>query len=134
MIYGVGVDMLRIERGEQLWKRFGAHAADKLLLPQEREIFAASHNPGRYLARAWCAKEAFLKALGTGFRGIGFREVGAMRPENERPQFIYDAVMAQRLKELGITAAHLSFSDEDGLILAFAVLECGTGGKAAPAG
>jgi holo-[acyl-carrier protein] synthase len=77
------------------------------------------------LARAFAAKEAFVKALGTGFRGIGYREVGAVRPPDQRPRLVFAPALETRIQGLGIVAAHLSFSDEGGMLLAFVVLECG---------
>ncbi|MCK9192920.1 MAG: holo-ACP synthase [Nevskia sp.] len=123
MIYGVGADLLRIERGEQLWQRHGERAAAKLLHLAERPGLAASRNPGHYLARAFSAKEAFVKALGTGFRGVSYHDVGAVRAPEQRPQLVFSEAMQARLQQLGITGAHLSFSDEGGMILAFVVLE-----------
>lgn len=123
MIYGIGTDLLRIERGEQLWTRHGARAADKLLHPDERPGFESAHNRGHALARAFAVKEAFVKALGTGFRGIAFRDVGVVRAPTERPRLVFSETMQAKLDALGIVDAHLSLSDEGGMILAFVVLE-----------
>ena len=123
MIYGVGADLLRIERGDALWQRHGQRAAAKLLHPDERPGLAAAKHPGHYLARAFAAKEAFVKALGTGFRGVGYHDAGVLREKDERPRLIFSTAMQTRLAALGIDGAHLSLSDEAGLILAFVVLE-----------
>jgi holo-[acyl-carrier protein] synthase len=124
MIYGVGADLLRIDRGEGLWQRHGQRAVDKLLHPAERERFDPAANPGRYLARSFAAKEAFVKALGTGFRGVGFNEVGIVRKPEQRPELVFSERLQGQLDALGIRRAHLSFSDEAGMVLAFVVLEC----------
>lgn len=124
MIYGVGADLLRIERGEGLWQRHGRRAVDKLLHPAERERFDPAVSPGRYLARSFAAKEAFVKALGTGFRGVGYSEVGIVREQDRRPELVFSERLQAQLQGLGIRRAHLSFSDEGGMVLAFVVLEC----------
>ncbi|GAC1628917.1 MAG: holo-ACP synthase [Nevskia sp.] len=124
MIYGVGADLLRIERGAALWQRHGQRAALKLLHPDERPGLAAAKNPGHYLARAFAVKEAFVKALGTGFRGVGYHDAGVLREPDQRPRLIFSAAMQARLDALGIDGAQLSLSDEAGMVLAFVVLEC----------
>jgi holo-[acyl-carrier protein] synthase len=123
MIFGIGTDILRIERGEKLWARHGLRAVDRILMPEEREHFERARNPGRYLARAFAAKEAFVKAFGTGFLTIGYTDVGAVRVPRNRPRLVYSAPLRLRMDALGIGAGHLSFSDEGGLIIAFVVLE-----------
>lgn len=127
MIYGIGTDLLRLERGDALWQRHGQRAVAKLLHPQERTAFAAARNPGHFLARAFAVKEAFVKALGTGFRGVGYHDAGVLREPDERPRLVFSEAMAARLAALGIDRTHVSLSDEGGLILAYVVLEC-TGG------
>ena len=123
MIHGVGVDLLRVERGQQLWQRFGNRASDKLLHPSEHALLASGREPGAVLARSFAAKEAFVKALGTGFRGIDFKEIGAVREGEGPPQLVFSTRLEATLRAHGVGAAHLSFSDEAGLICAFVVLE-----------
>ncbi len=125
MIYGIGTDLLRIERGEKLWQRFGTRAVDKLLHPAERAVFETLTEAarGRFIARAFSAKEAFVKAFGTGFIGVGYSEVGAVREAGQRPRLVFADRLQAKLDALHIDAAHLSFSDEAGLITAFVVLE-----------
>ncbi|WP_439638751.1 holo-ACP synthase [Nevskia sp.] len=126
MIYGIGTDLLRIDRCEALHARQGERALDKLLMPEERAALGQAKSPGYAIARAFAAKEAFVKALGTGFHGVSYQDVGAVRAPKARPQLIFSAAMQTRLAALGITAAHLSFTDEAGMIIAFVVLECGS--------
>jgi holo-[acyl-carrier protein] synthase len=123
VIYGVGTDVVEIERGEKLWARFGARAAGKLLMAAELAEFEQARNRGRYLARAFAAKEAFVKALGTGFHGVSYRDAGALRAPEERPRLVFSPAMERMLSQRGIVRSHLSLSDEAGLILAFVVLE-----------
>ena len=123
MIYGIGTDLLRISRGDQLWARHGEKAADKLLHPLERVQFAASQKRGHFLARAFAAKEAFVKALGTGFRGVGYSDVGVMREPDCRPQFVFSEKLREQLDALEIKTTHLSLSDDGDFVFAFAILE-----------
>lgn len=129
MIYGIGTDLLRLERGDALWQRHGQRAVNKLLHPEERAAMAGARSPGHYLARAFAVKEAFVKALGTGFHGVGYHDAGVLRAPQQRPRLVFSDAMAARLAALGIDRTHVSLSDEGGMILAFVVLEC-TGGAA----
>lgn len=125
MIYGIGTDLLRIDRCESLYARQGERAVNKLLMPEERAALPHAKSPGYALARAFAAKEAFVKALGTGFHGVSYQDVGALREAKARPRLIFSAAMQARLDALGIVSTHLSFTDEAGMIIAFVVLECG---------
>ncbi len=123
MIYGIGTDILRQERIQKIWDRHGEKLADKILGEAERAEFASSTRPVRYLTMAFAAKEAFVKAHGTGFSGIGFKEAGVVRESSGKPVFIFSPGLQARLTTLGITKAHLSLSDEGGLVCAMVVLE-----------
>ncbi len=125
MIYGIGTDLLRIDRVEKLWLRYGEHFADKILMPEERAQFALAHRKGNFLAKAFATKEAFVKALGTGFTGVAYRDAGVVALPSGKPTLVFSAAMQQRLGALGIAAAHVSLSDEDGRVMAFVVLESG---------
>lgn len=125
MIHGIGTDLLVVERCEALYARQGERALQKLLMPEERAALPSLKSPGYAIARAFAAKEAFVKALGTGFHGVSYQDVGALREPKARPRLIYSAAMQARLDALGIRAGHLSFTDEAGMILAFVVLERG---------
>jgi holo-[acyl-carrier protein] synthase len=123
MIFGIGTDLLEIARVERVWNRFGERFATRVLLDAELELFAASANRVRFLAMRFAAKEAIVKAMGTGFaNGMWVRDVGTVPNELGQPQVIYSARGAALCARLGIGNGFLSLSDEAGLILAFAVL------------
>src|SRR3546814_2142971 len=66
-LYGIGVDILRVERMEKLLDRHGQKLLNRLLCAKELREVRARKNRARALAMCWAAKEAFVKALGTGF-------------------------------------------------------------------
>jgi len=68
MIFGIGTDLVQVERIEATYRRFGEHFVDRLLMPEERALFDPGRRPVRFLAMRFAAKEAISKALGTGFR------------------------------------------------------------------
>ncbi|MFP5357643.1 MAG: holo-ACP synthase [Gammaproteobacteria bacterium] len=123
MIYGVGVDLLRSERMQAAWLRFGERLARKLLMPEELERFARARRPARSLAMAFAAKEATVKALGTGFRGVGYRDCGVVHAASGQPQLVFSPALRARLDALGVAGGHVSLTDEGGMICAMVVLE-----------
>ncbi|MGH8456917.1 MAG: holo-ACP synthase [Stenotrophobium sp.] len=123
MISGIGVDILRLERMQKVWTRHGERLPEKILCEAELAEFARSKNPVRFLAMAFAAKEACVKALGTGFHGVGYRDVGSVHEASGKPVLVFSPRLQERLRELGIGASHVSLTDEGGLICAMVVLE-----------
>lgn len=123
MIFGIGTDVLKLERVEATYARFGEHFARRLLLDEEQRLFAVSKRPVRFLAMRFAAKEAIVKALGTGFaNGIWIRDVGMMPNELGQPQVIFSERGRALCRKLGVGEGHLTLSDESGLVVAVAVL------------
>ncbi len=123
MIFGVGTDILELSRVQETYNRFGEHFVERLLMDEEREQFARNKRPVRFLAMRFAAKEATVKAMGTGFRhGIWIRDVGIVNNDRGRPEIIWSARGKGVCEELGIGGGHVSLSDDAGLILAFAVV------------
>jgi len=123
MIYGIGVDVLQQARVSATWQRFGERFVGHLLLPQERAQMAKTQRPERFLAMRFAAKEAIVKALGTGFaHGVWIRDVGVLQNALGKPEVIYSARGARLCAKLGVGAGHVTLTDEAGLIVAVAVL------------
>lgn len=126
MIYGTGTDLVHVPRVKAVFERHESRFVQRLLHPAEqRELEAIQRETRRvlYLAKAFAVKEAFVKALGTGFRGVAHADAGAVREASGRPVMIYSETLQQRLDALGIVAAHVSISDEHEFALASVVLE-----------
>ena len=123
MIFGVGTDILERSRIDATYERFGEHFVNRLLMDEERELFDKSKNPARFLAMRFAAKEATVKAMGTGFaNGIWLRDVGIINNDWGRPLIIWSERGQKVCETLGIGEGHVSLSDDAGLILAFAVV------------
>ena len=123
MIFGVGTDLLRVDRIEGTLARFGERFVDRLLLPGERAGYERTRRKVRYLAMRFAAKEALVKAMGTGFaHGMWIRDVGVTANAWGKPEVIWSP-RGERLRlRMGIGDAHVSLTDEAGLVVAFAVL------------
>ena len=123
MIFGVGVDMLETERIERTLARFGEHFVQRLLMPEEHAQLARTRRRVRFVAMRFAAKEAIVKAMGTGFgHGVWIRDVGVVQNAWGRPDVIFSERGDRVRRELGIGDGHVSLSDEAGLVVAFAVL------------
>ena len=125
MIYGIGVDILREARIQKIWTRHGRRLADKILSDAEREALVQARDPVRFLTKAFAAKEACVKALGSGFDGVGYHDIGTQREPSGKPVLVFSPRLQQRLQELSITGGHISLSDEGGMVCAMVVLERG---------
>ena len=125
MIFGVGVDLVRISRIEAAIGRHGQRFAERILCDGELEGFADSRRKAAFLAKHFAAKEALLKALGTGLRmGIQWSHMEVRNDELGKPFLVCRGRVQELFDERGITASHLSISDEDEYAAAFVTLEC----------
>jgi holo-[acyl-carrier protein] synthase len=123
MIFGIGIDVLQAKRMKDSYARFGAHLLDRLLLPQERVQFERTRRPDRFLAMHFAAKEAIVKAMGTGFaHGVWIRDVGTVQNKWGRPEVIYSQRGERLRRSMGIGEGHVTLTDEAGLVVAVAVL------------
>ena len=124
MIQGIGADIVSIGRIEKTLERFGARFVHRILTPEERVRFERTRAKASHLAKRFAAKEAFSTAIGTGIRStFRWHSVTVARDIRGKPLLKPDLVMAEYLAESGIKHAHVSLADDDGMALAFVVLE-----------
>lgn len=123
MIYGIGIDVLRADRVQKAYSRYGERFVDRLLMPEERIQFERTRRPERFLAMRFAAKEAIVKAMGTGFaNGVWIRDVGCVQDRLGKPGVVYSARGDALRRKLGIGEGHVTLTDEAGLVVAVAVL------------
>ena len=107
---GLGVDIVEIERMEQILQRSPAFAA-RVFSEEERAYCERHHKPAVHYATHFAAKEAVLKALGTGFsQGIKFTDVEVGHDKNGRPVAVLHGRAAEIAAERGILELPLSLS------------------------
>ena len=93
-------------------------------MDEERQQFSYTKNPVRFLAMRFAAKEAIVKAMGTGFsNGMYLRDAGVVSNRLGKPEIVFSERGQKLCDELGIAGGHVTLSDEDGLAVAVAVLE-----------
>jgi holo-[acyl-carrier protein] synthase len=123
MIFGIGVDVLETQRIARTLERFGPRFLEHLLLPQEQAQLAAVRRRDRFVAMRFAAKEAIVKAMGTGFsHGVWIRDVGVVQNAWGRPEVVFSARGDDVRRRLGIGEGHVTLTDESGLVVAVAVL------------
>jgi holo-[acyl-carrier protein] synthase len=123
MIFGIGVDVLEMKRIAGTLERFGSRFTDHLLMPQEREQLARTQRPARFIAMRFAAKEAIVKAMGTGFaHGVWIRDIGVVQNSWGKPEVIFSERGEKVRRALGVGEGHVTLTDEAGLVVAVAVL------------
>ena len=123
MIYGIGVDLVRISRMAAALSRFGERFAERILSDSELQRFLQARRRADFLAKHFAAKEALAKALGTGFRdGLGWRQIEVHNDPLGKPYLVCTGRAKQMLDTQDIGASYLSLSDEGLYALACVVL------------
>lgn len=108
-VAGLGVDIVEIERMKRALAK-SPNIRQKAFSVAEQEYCDKSSRPEIHYALRFAAKEAVLKALGTGFTGMRFTDVEVVRDEKGRPSPKLSGRAAQVAEERGIVEMHLSLS------------------------
>ena len=124
MIYGIGTDIVSIERIQNILNKNRDGFINRVLTEHEKALFANKADSAAFCAKRFAAKEAFSKALGTGIgRIVSFQDLTVRSNEHGKPYFMPSEKLRLYLQEKGIKHGHLSISDESQNALAFVVLE-----------
>lgn len=119
MIFGIGCDLVEIKRIAEVDSRF----LDKHFTGCERELFLKKNNAPQTIAANFAAKEAFSKALGTGFRGFSLEDVEVLRDELGKPYINVYGGADELCKKAGIAKILVSLSHSRENAMAYVVLE-----------
>jgi holo-[acyl-carrier protein] synthase len=125
MIYGIGVDLVRQARIEEVMRRYGDRFLARVFTAREIAYCRGKSWAAAGFSMRFAAKEAFSKALGVGLRqgGIRWREVEVIPNSMGKPEIFVNGRAAELCAQAGITAMHLTLTDEDGQALAVVILE-----------
>jgi len=123
MIIGTGIDIVEIDRFKEIKNLNGI--AKKILHTNELEEFnKKAKDQTIFLAKKFAFKEAFVKALGTGFREPYYLDrIEIIKDKLGKPSVITHEEAKKEFEDLGITKAHVSLSDTENYVVAFVVLE-----------
>ncbi|UUL81591.1 holo-ACP synthase [Sphingomonas qomolangmaensis] len=129
MILGLGSDLCNIERIEASVARFGQRFLDRVFTQAEQA--KAARRPltrAGTLAKRFAAKEAFSKAVGTGFkRGVFMRDIGVVNAPSGAPTLVLTGGARARLDAITpaghVAAVHLTLTDDHPWAQAFVIIE-----------
>jgi len=124
MIFGVGIDLVSIQRLEEVLQRWGDRFVRRIYTEQEADFCFKRAYPASPLALRFAAKEAFSKAIGLGMRkGVRWRDIEVFHYPGGRPGLRLQGRSSEICREKQITRSHLSLSDEGRYAVALVILE-----------
>ncbi len=124
MIYGIGIDVIEPRRVARLMDKYGERFARRVLTPLEWPGYLKTPRPTLFLANRFAAKEAFSKAMGTGFRyPVTLQCISVVQSRSGKPGLAFHPNLEELVKDRGIVGHHLTISDEANLACACVVLE-----------
>ncbi len=127
MIYGVGTDILKLDRLVASYQRTNGRLAHRILGSEEMQVFQArlARNESRgmaYLATRFAAKEAFSKAIGLGMRSpMSWKAVQTLNDASGKPVIKCSGLLEKYVQERQLVA-QVSISDEVNMVIAFVIL------------
>lgn len=127
MIVGLGTDLVGIERIRGVYLRQKQRFLDRVYTSDEQEYCLSARDPAERLAARWAAKEAVMKALGTGWaKGVDFTHIAVNSSEGP-PRLTLSHRAAEIASARLVERWHLSLSHSDGMAIAMVIAESSTG-------
>ena len=120
MTLASGVDIIEISRVKQVLERYGQRFLDRVYTAGE---IAYCRGRAPNLAARFAAKEATMKALGTGVRGVGWKDIEVVRHESGAPSVLLHGRGKRRAQQLGVREISLSLSHSREYAVAFVVIQ-----------
>ncbi len=122
MIVGLGTDIVKVERIAQAMERYGDHFLEKIFTAEERAYCDSRPNRAERYAVRFAAKEAFSKAIGTGWSDLfGWKDVAVARSESGSPALVLSGHLAD-VWSVGYRL-HLSLSHTSDTAMATVIIE-----------
>ena len=124
MIIGMGVDLAEVERVKEAIERHGEPFLRRVFTAAEREYCEGFRNKYERYAGRFAAKEAAMKALGTGWRrGVRWVDFEVVREKGGRPTIRLDGEAKKIAEELGVKRIALSITHTETQALAQVIFE-----------
>ena len=124
MIFGIGVDLVETPRIARLLEQYGERFARRVLTDIEWPGYQRSGKPVLFVANRFAAKEAFSKAMGTGFRyPVTLQNISVVQNKAGKPGYVLSEALTAMMNQHEIIGHHLTISDEKTMACAVAILE-----------
>lgn len=124
MIVGLGMDLVEVPRMRAFHARWGERGLERLFSPGELTYCLAQQDPGPSLAARFAAKEAFFKAVATGWgRGGDWREVEVRRGALGSPELVWEGRAVRAVDAVGAARCHVTLTHSRATAAAVVVLE-----------
>jgi holo-[acyl-carrier protein] synthase len=124
MIVGTGVDLAEVDRIQHAIERYGDRFVQRIYTPKEIAYVQRKANRYERFAARFAAKEAGMKAIGTGWRhGVRWQDFEVINLPSGRPTLHFHGVAAEFAAKLGVRQVHLSLTHTAAQGLAYVILE-----------
>ena len=124
MIVGTGIDIAEVDRIAQSIARFGRRFKERVFTADEIRYCESKANKAERYAARFAAKEAGMKAIGTGWsRGVTWQNIEVRRLPGGRPTIAFHGKAGEIFSELGGVRAHLSITHTKQTAMAVVILE-----------
>lgn len=126
MILGLGTDLVAVDRIRQSMARYGDRFVNRIFTDRERAYAASKANSAERLAARFAAKEAGMKAIGTGWnRGVTWKDFEVVNQASGRPVLHLTGIAQEMASRLGVQRISISLTHTNEMAFAVVVLEDG---------
>ena len=126
MILGIGTDLAEVSRVKESVARFGSRFLDRVYTLREQEYALSKANAAERLAARFAAKEAGMKALGTGWsRGVRWRDIEVVNEGSGRPVLHFRGIAREIAEAIGTKRISVSLTHTAKMAFAVVILEDG---------
>jgi holo-[acyl-carrier protein] synthase len=124
MIKGIGIDSIEIARIDRIRREYGDRFLSRVFTSAEQAYVSRFHAPQVPLAARFAAKEACLKALGTGLiPGVRWQDIEVVNNEAGKPALVLHGGAEKKLRQLQAGTVHLSLTHSKEMATAVVILE-----------
>lgn len=130
MILGTGIDLAEVDRIRKAVEKYGRRFLERVFTPAEIAYVETKANRYERYAARFAAKEAGMKAIGTGWRrGVRWRDFEVRNRSTGRPELVLHGEAAEVARRMGVRRIHLSLTHTASMAQALVILESGGGAQ-----